>query len=382
MTEKRNDLGDLLYVVLKRRKFLIWNTVIVTLLVLGITFLLPPRYRATATLLPPQQDTKELLGLGGILQNFDLSKVNMSGITTSSQIYLAILKSRTVADSLLAEFNLKERYKAKTDESARRALRAYSNFRLGNTGLLHVSVEDKDPQTAADMANAYVDHLDRVNREIHMTEGKRTRIFVRGRLDDTKVRLRAAEDSLLAFKESHPGVVLPDNATSSADAAASLMSQRISVGAELDVLRSSLSPKAPALARKEKEVKALDRQLNDLPALEMELGRRYRDFKVQEKVFELLTSQYEEASIQENRDVSTVEVLDRAIPPIRKCYPRRGLTSGIAFVISLAAGLLLVVSLEALGRMHLDEDARIRSAVRRGSLLDRILFGSRSGGSA
>lgn len=382
MTESRNDLGDLLYVVLKRRKFLILNTLIVSSLVMGISFILPVRYRAAATLLPPQKDSNELLGLGGILENFDLSKVSMSGITSSSQIYLSILKSRTVADAMLEQFHLRERYKAKNDEIARRVLRAYSDFRLGKTGLIQISVEDKDPQTAADMANAYVVHLDRVNRDIRMTEGKRTRIFISERLKETERRLRAAEDSLLAFKESHPGVVLPGDLSSSATAAANLMAQRIGVGAELDVLRSSLSPGAPALARKEKEVNALDRQLVDIPALEMQLGRKYRDFKVQERVFELLTSQFEEAQIQENRDVTTVELLDAAIPPIRKSYPRRGLMTMIAFVISLVAGLILVVCLEALGRMRLEEDSRIRSVVRSGSLLDRFLFGSRSRGAA
>ena len=376
MSEKLTDLGGFLYVILKHRKFLIWNTVLVSLLVMGGSFLLPVRYRATATILPPEKDSKDILGLGSMLQSFDVSKISLTGVSSNAQIYLAVLKSRTVADRMIEEFHLDQRYKAKNLEVARRRLGAASKFRLTSNGLIQVSVEDEDPQVAADMTNAFVRHLDQLNRTLRMGEGRQTRVFVEERLQATEARLRSAEDSLLNFKERHPGVVLPDNIIAAESATANLLAQRVAIGAELEELKSWFHPDAPLLIQKEGAVNAFDRQLEDLPYLELELGRLFRNFKIQEKVFELLTAQFEEARIRENRDVATVEVLDAAVPPLRKSFPRRGIMTMAACAFSIVSGLILVVSVESMGRMKLGRDPRLRSVVRPGSLLDRILFGN------
>jgi capsule polysaccharide export protein KpsE/RkpR len=282
-----------------------------------------------------------------------------------------------VADSLIAEFHLLERYEVDDMEAARRALGAAAEFGLASAGLLRISIEDEDPQVAADMANALVRHLDRVNRVMRMGEGKRTRIFIESRLQQTRGRLRGAEDSLLAFERSHPGVLLPDDASDLGGA--NLMSRRISVGAELEVLRSFFHTEAPAVSRKAREAEALDRELEDLPAVELELVRRYRDLKIQERVFEFLTAQFEQAQIQENRDIATVEVLDPAVPPVRKSSPRRWIMTALAFLLSTVVGSAVVISQEALADLRLRDDFRLRTVVQRGSLLDRLLFGWKSG---
>ena len=375
MSEKLGDFGGFLYLILKHRKFLIWNTILVSSLVLAGSFLLPVRYRATATILPPEKDNKDILGLGSMLQSFDVSKITLTGVSSNAQIYLAVLKSRTVADDMIDQFHLMERYKARNREVARRRLGGASMFKLTSTGLIQVSVEDESPQTAADMANGYVQLLDKLNRTLRMGEGRQTRIFVEDRLKVTELRLRSAEDSLLAFKEKHAGVVLPDNVIDSETATAGLMAQRITIGAELDELRAWFLPNAPMLVQKERAVNAFDRQIENLPSLELELGRLFRNFKIQEKVYELLTSQFEEARIRENRDVATVEVLDNAIAPLRKSFPHRGFMTMSAFAFSLVVGVLLVVCLESLRRLNLDRDPRIRSVIRPGTLLYRILFG-------
>lgn len=354
MIERGGDLGEFVYILLKRRKFLILNTLIVTLLVMGGSFLLPLRFTATATLLPPKEDVgSSLLRMRRSLgQRFDLSNVPITGVTSNAQVYLTILRSRTVADSLIAEFHLVDRYRVKNVELARRALAAATDLGLASAGLIRVAVEDKDPGTAADMANAYVRHLDRINRAMSMRDGRRTRIFIEGRRRDTEVRLHAAEDSLLAYEQSHPGILLPGEDSSAAGAAAGLLARRISIGAELEMLRHALAPDAPALSRKEREVQALDRELRKLPAMEVALARRYRDFKIQERVFELLTAQFEQAQIQEHRDITTVEVLDPAIPPVRKSFPRRGILTGIAFLFSALAGAVIVITREALAALR------------------------------
>ena len=359
--------------------FLLLNTLVVTVLVMGGSFLLPLRYTATATLLPPKEEKgSSLLPMAALTQVFDLSNVPIPGITSNAQVYVAILRSRTVADSLIAEFDLLDRYKVKNVELARRTLAAATAFDLASAGTIRISVEDKDPLVAANMANAFVRHLDHINRTLRMSEGKRSRMFIENRLDHTRERLHAAEDSLLAFRRSNPGIFMTDKSSES-EAAANLMAQRISVGAELDVLQSLFFSNAPALTGKMREVEALDRELGNIPSIELDLLRRQRDVKIQERVFEYLTSQFEQAQIQENQDVASVEVLDPAVAPVRKSFPHRGIMTVFAFLFSTVVGAVMVISREALASLQLRDDERLRAVVKPRSLLDRLLFGWRSG---
>jgi uncharacterized protein involved in exopolysaccharide biosynthesis len=368
--------NNLLLVLLKRRTFLFWNTFIVTALMIVATFLMTPRFTATATLLPPQDESKGLFGLGDLVQRFNLSQLLPAG-ASSAKIYVAILESRSVADSVVSEFGLMDRYEVKTLDKARRKLQGRTGFRLVSSGVIEVSVWDTDRDMAADLANAFVIQLDRINRDLRTGEGRRTRTFVEERLLETQKRLRVAEDSLLAFQKQHPGIALPAEVMSAASAGADLMARRVALGYELELKRATLQPGATPLLRKEAEVRALDRELENLPALTVEMGRRFRDFKVQEKVFELLSAQYETALIQERKNVSTVEVLDPAIPPARRSYPRRGLMTLTAMVVSFAIGLLIVAFLETVERLRPEEDPRLRAYIPPGSLLDRILFARR-----
>ena len=378
MSRNRGDFSDFLYVVLKRRRFLVWNTVIVTLAVLVISFLLTPMFTASTSILPPQEEDQGLLGLGGLLQQFHLPQLGLTGATSSAQVYVAILKSRTVADSVVARFDLVERYRAKNAARARRKLVRRTAVHLAPTGVIRVSVKDEKPAVAADMANAYIQVLDVLNRTLRTTEGRRVRRFLEKRLAVTRDSLRAAEEKLVEFQEKHPGMALPPEALATTGAAADLLAKRVLLGYQLELLQASLQPGAAPLMEKQAEVRALDRQLGALPDLSLEMGRRYRDFKVQEKVFELLTAQYESARLKEHKDIPTVDVLDRAVPPDRKSFPRRGLLTALAFVLSIVVGLIVAAVLETLERMNLGDDHRLHSLVRPGSLLARVLFGTRA----
>jgi uncharacterized protein involved in exopolysaccharide biosynthesis len=376
MTQHETFL-DLLALVLKRRRFLFWNSLVVTLAVLIISFFLPTRYKATASILFPPENGQGLAGLTALMQQFDISKHLMTGSSSNTQIYLAILKSRTIADSVITEFDLIHRYKSKNIESARRHLRSLTEFKLTNGAVIDISVEDTNRETAARMANAFVVHLDDLNRSTRMGEGKRSRIFIEKRLAETTSRLNAAEDGLRKFQESHPGVALPPDASIAASASADLMAQRIALGAEVEMLQGSLHRQATALVTKRAELAALDRELEGVPALSLEIARRYRDVKVQQAVFELLTAQYEEARIQETKDVPTVEVLDTAVPPIRKSFPHRGIMTLMAMFFSLAAGLLVAAFLETLERFKPMMELKLRGDMGTKSLIGRVLFKDR-----
>ena len=94
-----------------------------------------------------------------------------------------------------------------------------------------------------------------------------------------------------------------------------------------------------------------------VPELGMELVRLTREVKIQETVYGLLTAQFEQAKINEARDMPTVQLLDKAIPAERKARPKTVLNMAIAGTLSLFVGILLAFFLEYLERIRKQERA-------------------------
>jgi uncharacterized protein involved in exopolysaccharide biosynthesis len=127
---------------------------------------------------------------------------------------------------------------------------------------------------------------------------------------------------------------------------AQLMAQRTNLEVQLQVLRQSMAENSEEVRRVREQLAAVDRQVGTLPAAGLDVARLYRDVKVQEQVFELLTSQLEEARIRETRDTPTVQVLDRAEPPIHKSRPKRSIIVIAGFLIGLAGSAAAALLLE------------------------------------
>lgn len=335
--------ADLLAVLARRARFLAWNVAGVTLVALIVSLLLPKWYQAKAVLLPPAEDES-----GSMLSAFlpkSIGSLRMPGVPTPGDLYVAVLKSRTVGDRLVDRFDLVRRYHVKDREKALKALDDHAKFVVGDEGTITIRVEDKDPRVAADMANAYVEELDRFNREVRTTAGKRTRAFIESRLAVAKADLAAAEDSLRDYQQRRGVTAMSPAARDEAEVGANLMAQKIALEVKLNVLRESLSETSVEVRRVREELNALERQLAVLPRTGIEIMRLWREVKVQEQVFELLTAQLEEARIRETRDTPTVETLDRAVPPLHKHRPKRALIvlAGLAIGLLGSAGAALLL---------------------------------------
>jgi len=249
-----------------------------------------------------------------------------------------VLESRRVGSQMVDRFDLKRRYKRKFMEDTIRELHRHSRFRLTPAGSIQISVEDRSPARAAEMANAYVEFLDRFNREARMTKGRRTRLFIEDRLAETRRDLAAAEQRLAEYQEKHKAVALSSQMSTAVDEAAKLYARRMALRVRLGVVRG-YSEGSEEEIQIQQELAQIDRQLRELPSTGLELTRLLRDVRALEQVFGILTAQYEDARITEARDVATVEVLDEATLPERKSRPRRGIMMAAAFLLSLALGV-------------------------------------------
>jgi uncharacterized protein involved in exopolysaccharide biosynthesis len=338
------DLGGMLASVRRRWGFVFGTALAAALLTLGVTFVLPKRYTASAVILPPEES--DLLSNMGLAQRA-LSKVPAFGILedyfTPADVYKAILASRTVQEDLVRQFALQDVYKKKSLELTLKALTQNTKIKLNPDGTLKVSVDDRDPKRAAGIANGYLEGLDRFNVEKRNTTAHRTRVFLQTRLAETDSLLRSSEDFLRRYQETHRTVAPAQSGSADAQAAADVMSRRLMLQVRLGILRGYLADETDEVRQVKEELAQLDRRLASIPTLQGDLVRLIRDQKVYEQLYLLLTAELEQARIRETMNTPTVQVLDRAVPPERHSWPRKGiLTAAAACVAFLGAAAWVV----------------------------------------
>lgn len=334
------DLGNLLWALFRRRGLILLCMLGFFLGSLGVSFVLPRRYKATAKILPPMEEVMPgrsiLAGLG---REFGLGMPGISGMPTTLDMFLAILKSNTILDRVIEGYGLIEAYGKKGD--AAKKLREGTELRLEPEGVVAVSVESRSPELSARAANAYISELDRFVKETNMTRGRNTRIFVERRLGDVRVDLAAAEESLKVYQQRHGLEVLGQEAAQAVGLYASLKAQALAKEIELDVMRSYTTTDNPLYHSTQRELSELKDRLGQMPPLAMEYARRLRDLKIQEELYALLTQQYEQAKILEARDTPTVVVLEEAKPPSIPSWPKKKLFVGLFTVLGLVVGVLI-----------------------------------------
>ena len=160
---------------------------------------------------------------------------------------------------------------------------------------------------------------------------------IEGRLTETKQELGAAEQRLARFQVQNKAVALSPQMSTAVDEAAKLYARRMALQVRLGVVRG-YSQGSEEEIQIQQELAQLDQQMRVLPETGLELARLVRDVKALEQVLAILTAQYEDARINEARDVVTVESLDVATPPERKARPKRATMIVAAFLLSLGLG--------------------------------------------
>jgi len=334
-------LGPLWDRIWVRRRQIVTLVMTASVVMAVITFFLAPWYKAEAELLPPSEDEGGV-GLTSMLKGLAVPGVRIPMQVAPADVFMIVLESRRVNEKIVERFDLKRLYKQKLMVDAVRELRRHASFKLTQAGSIRISVEDRDRQRAADMANAYADYLDEFNRQSRMTKGRRTRLFIEGRLAETKQELAVTERRLAEYQAKNKTVALTPEMSSAVEQAATLYGRRTALVVRLGVVRG-FSEGSEEEIQIQQELAQIDRQLGQLPVTGLELVRLVRDVKALEQVFAILTAQYEDARITEARDVVTVELLDRAKPPEKKSRPHRTLMVAAAFLASLLVGVGMAV---------------------------------------
>jgi uncharacterized protein involved in exopolysaccharide biosynthesis len=344
------DLLDLLHTVVDNLRLLILGPLAVGVTALGISFVVAPTFTAQTSFLPPQQQQGMAASMLASLGALGGLAGAATGLKNPNDQYVAFLKSNSVQDALIDRFELMNRYEAEYRANARKALQANVQISSGKDGLITVTVDDKNPQVAADMANAHVQELTQLMSRLAVTEAQQRRQFFEKQLQQTQDKLTQAEIDLKQTGIS--GDVLKANPQSAVATVAALQAQITVQEVKLGAMRGYLAETAPDFKQALNELATLRAQLakqSQETASPAKAGQgsaqgdyisKYREFKYQETLFELFAKQFEMAKVDESREGATIQVLDKATPPELKTKPKKAL---IAVIATLASGFALLL---------------------------------------
>lgn len=342
----------------------------VIILFLLLLFVYPVSYNSPVTVLPPESKS-DMGGISGLLGGNDLSSMITGGLSNAnSQLFMEILKSRSAAEYVVAKHNLQKYYGEQNKYRAASELQKHLNIELNKEGIITLSVDvktavlpvffdnaDSIKNLSAALSNSYIEALDLINRDKLSSKAKRAREYIEEQLNRTKAQLDSVETRLMVFQKSNKAISLPEQVNAAIQAAAELKTEIVKTEVELGLMQSNLredNRTLIALRNKLDELRAQYGKMEmgnqdylvsfgEVPELGRDLASLIREVKIQNEVYIMLQQQYYKEKIQENRDISTVEVLDKAIPPLRASGPRVMFSSVMGGIFIFLAMCLITV---------------------------------------
>lgn len=353
--EPEFGLIDLVTAVGEDKVLVAGLAVLATVAGLAVSLMLTPVFTARSTLLPPQQGqggaSAALASLGALAATTGLG----GAFKTSEELYVGLLKTDSVANAVIKRFKLQDRYEQKTLVNTRKELA--DNVRVSSdrkSTLISIEADDKDPEFAAQLANAYAEELRTLMGRIAVTEAQQRRTFFEGQMGKAKDEFIKAE---LAVKQAQDtgGLFSVDAQTQTMiGAAAQIRAQIVAREVQLQAMRAYAGPENAELRRLLAELASLRAQLTKMEGGPIDgavksvdardaLGnvRLYRELKYQEAIYTAMLQQFQLAKADEARDAPLVQQIDVATPPDRKSKPSRTLIVLGAALLGLSLGLAL-----------------------------------------
>jgi capsule polysaccharide export protein KpsE/RkpR len=361
------------------RRFLGRVTVYGIILAILVVLILPSRYKSVVRLMPPENQSgsgvamaammtaKDSLGsMGGLGPSLAGAAGDLLGLKNSSALFSDMLQGRTIQDRMIQRFDLRKEYGDRYWDDARKHLAKHTEVDTDRkSDVMTISVEDRDPRRAQQLSQAYVEELDRLLAEVSTSAARRQRIFIEGRLETVKQSLDRTAKEFSEYSSKNTVLDMPYQAKAMVEAAAQLQGQLIIAQSELDAVEQTYTPSNVRVRSLKARVDELKSQLSklggssgveagstsgdlypsirQLPLVGVRWLDLYREAKIQETVYELLTQQYELAKIQEAKEIPTIKVLDPADVPEKRSFPPRIAILMIGTLFAFSLGVIFVL---------------------------------------
>lgn len=386
---QNGTLHDFLHVIAKRSKMILITTFVAALLAIGYSFTMSSVYSATAKILPPQQDIGLLQTMMGQMGNIGNIAGDVLGKGNKADMFVEILKSQAVMDPIIDRFKLMKLYRQKYRQSTYDKLEETSIIEAGKkSGIVSITVDDKNPQRAADIANAYVEELDKVLGTMNVTGAGQNRSFLNQRLDAARVDLAKAGDALKAFQQKYKTIGIEKQVEATIKVMAELRAQLAIEEVHLANLRRKFTDTNQNVKNAKTSVDNLRTQIarlegdgigdsipsvGSVPAIGQEYLRLMREFKTHEAIIESLTKQYQLARISEANTVSNLKIIQLAKAPDFKSKPSKRKNVMLVTLSALFLSIAFAFVLENLAKMTTEDKERWRNSARCVPLLKRFV---------
>lgn len=360
---KKTVFSDYLFILFKWRKFIFINTLIILIVFTVIAFIIPKQYKASTTIMIPPDTQNAFGGLSSLLGG----KTSLSAMgsrifglsSTSEDVLLGILNSRTALEKVIRKYNLMNYYDI-ADSNFDKVIKEFkADFSAdpNEYGMIDITVINKDPKIAAEMANYFAFLVDSLNIVYSTERAKNNRLFIEQRYLKNIEDLRAAEDSLYKFQKKYGIVAVPEQLEVTIKAAAEIESQLSRKEIETFFIKQQFGEDSPQYMLIKQELNLLKKKVQELknsselantsnvlfpfktmPDIAVQYLRVFRDVQIQQSILEFVLPMYEQSKVEEQKSTPTVMIIDKAVPPDLKYSPKRS-------VIIIGPTLLFVLFL-------------------------------------
>lgn len=383
-----NNFVEFLVIVVKYRWFLFLFIFSITCCsIVYALFIADKWYKATASVLPAEKTDllSTLSGLSGLAKGFSASKglAALTGSNEETDRYMAILLSATVTDDIIKRFDLRKEYDMRNDYYDKVVEEWKSNFELEimDEGNLSITVFDKNPNKAAQIANYLVTKLNHLNTKISGINAKSNKEFIEKRYFQNLEDITILESRMKEFQQKYGVIAVPEQIEATVKSMSEIYVEYYRKEVEENVLKERFGDDSPFFKNAEIERKELEKKINSLntgkdntqkdtkllipfkqaPELGNEYFKIYRNLEIQYKILEFIQPFYEQAKVEESRNTPSVLVLDQAKVPDRKAKPNGSLFALISFVLSSLFGLTICLTIEFFQKLKIKNPNKYRA---------------------
>jgi tyrosine-protein kinase Etk/Wzc len=365
------DFIDYLVILGKWRMKIILSTMVVLIAAIIFSFIIPKKYKATVLFLPPTTSS----GLSSLIENMSFDLFGSDNIT--GEMCLSVLNSRVLRTEIINKYNLMKLYNKKYIEHAIKELdknvliQSEVQMGIGTSTInsISISVIDKQPERAADIANDLLKLLESKIIELNTKKAQNNRFFLEKRVNENAFDLIKIEDSLKVFQEKYGTIDISSQAKVAIESAAKLKAELIKTKIVRDAMSNTYGNDNTNVKEIQNEINAISKEyqrlydgnnellnsedimipFTEMPNIGLQYSRLLREVKVRNKLNEMLIPLYEQAKIQEEKTIPVLRVIDYAIPPTYKFKPKR-----IVIVLGIVAVYFSVLMLYIFYKEYID----------------------------
>ena len=384
--ELRDDdeisLVDLAATLWKRKWLIVAVTVVAAVGSVVYALLQPNLYTATASMLPISGSASS--GLSQYAGLAAMAGVSLPGASASDPTVKikALLDSRGLAEKLVEDLDLapkliKNPEKLKNITPRDAAVEALQKGVLSvsvdaKTSLIKISAKTKDPALSSDITNGMVGVLvQNLSARALSASGKNIAVLDVQVVEQEK-KVRDVQARMAAYQRRNKVVQASTAGAGSLALYQGLIQQKIALEIEISRIESALAADNPKLVAARTQLDAIKAQITTLektggglgpsleaaPATMMEFANLQAELELAMKLYGTMVASLENMRLQEAQERLFVEVIDPAVPPLKKSEPSRAMICVVGTMAGGFLGVLLAFVLDALKKLVADPEVR------------------------